>query len=486
MKYDLIIIGGGVVGCALAREASKYKLKTALFEKEPDVAEGISKANSGVLHAGFNIRPGSLKARFNLEGLSMCPPLAEELNVDFRITGKLVVGKTDGDLPYLRNLLSQGKKNGCSGLSIIGHERIRRLEPGVSARWALLSESTGIISPFQLTIALAENAAANGVDFFLNSEVRALIPLQGGGFRLTTKTGITADCGGIVNSAGMHAAGIKSLIEEHETLTYPCRGEYYITDKADGHLLSMPVYPVPPADGSGLGVHLTPTCNGNILIGPSADYLADAEDTATTSEVMRQLKKEAAELFPTLKDVVFIKNYAGNRPKLFDSGSGLSFADFIIEESEKFPGMINLIGIESPGLTSAPAIAKYVIEDLVSRRIDLRKNPAFIGEHRGIIRTEGLSDEQLSALIADNPDYGEIICRCEGISRAEIIQAINNPLGALSLNAIKKRTYSMMGRCQSGFCLPKIAAILCEETGIAPEEIIKFTAASQVLTGRIK
>ncbi len=486
MKYDLLIIGGGVVGCAIAREASKYKLKIALLEKEPDVAEGISKANSGVLHAGFNVRPGSLKARFNVQGLKMCPGIAEELDVDYEICGKLVVGKSDKDLPYLKRLLEQGQKNGCSGLSIIGKEKIREYEPGVEAEWALLSESTGIITPFQFNIALAENAAENGVEFFLNTDVSRIEPLPSGGFRVTASEGRIFSCRFLVNSAGMQAAGIKSLIEPHSITIYPCRGEYYITDKEDGSFLKMPIYPVPPADGSGLGVHLTPTCNGNILIGPSADYIDDGSDLSNTAEIMALLKKEAVELMPELRDHIFIKNYSGMRPKLFAKNSGLSFADFIMEESDTFPGMINLLGIESPGLTSAPAIAKYVLEELIGSRTDLHLNPSFNPQRKGIIRTAKLSEAAFIKLAATNPDYFEIICRCEQVSRAEILQAVHNPLGAHNLGAIKKRTYAMMGRCQSGFCLPRIIDIISEETGVSVEEIVKSSAGSPVLSGRIK
>ena len=484
--FDLIIIGGGVVGCAAAREASKYNLKTALFEREADVAEGISKANSGVLHAGFNVRPGSLKARFNVEGLALCPALAEELDVDYRICGKMVVGTSDSDLPYLNRLLDQGKANGCSGLSIIGTERIRELEPGVSGKWALLSESTGIISPFKLTVALAENAAENGVEFTLNAEVISVRPLPGGGFSVRTADGECAECRWLINAAGMGAADMKSLVEEHDSSVYPCRGEYYITDKTYGSLLNMAVYPVPPTDGSGLGVHLTPTCNGNILIGPSADYIDDGEDTANTAPVMRQLKKEAGELFPALADASYIKNYSGIRPKLFNGGSGENFADFEIAESKKYPGMINLIGIESPGLTSAPAIAAHLFNEIIGGREKLTPNPEFNPQRMGIIRTSKLEEQQLAGLVEEEPDYAEIICRCEQISRAEIIQAVRNPLGAVSLAAVKKRTYAMMGRCQSGFCLPKVIDIISRETGLSPEKIIKTGAGSEVLMEELK
>ncbi len=507
MKYDLAIIGGGVTGSAIAREASKYKLKTILIEKEPDVAEGISKANSGVLHAGFNVRPDSLKARFNVEGLKLCPVIAEELNVDYRITKKLVVGNSSDDLKYLKKLLEQGRQNSCSGLSIIGRDEILKHEPLAKAKWALLSESTGIICPFSFTIALAESAAKNGVEFRLNTEVTDITPINGEGFRINTrkttlpqKTNTKAaadpaptsaaetniDCRFLINAAGMNSARIKSMVETHNVEIYPCRGEYYVTDKECGSLLSMPIYPVPPADGSGLGVHLTPTTNGNILIGPSADYLDDGEDLANTADVMAQLKKEAFELMPQLKESSFIKNYSGMRPKLFTKESGKVFADFIIEESEQFPGMINLMGIESPGLTSAPAIAKYVIEELVGSKCYLYEDHTYNPQPNPIIRTQKLDDRQFEALAASAPAYNEIICRCEQVSRAEIIQAINNPLGALSLSAVKKRTYAMMGRCQSGFCLPRIIDIIHEETDLQPEKIVKSIGGSYILSGRIK
>ena len=489
MEYDIIIIGGGVVGCAIAREAAGYKLKTALLEKEPDVSEGISKANSGVLHAGFNVKPGTMKARFNVEGLSLCRKAAEELDVEYRECGKLVVGSSDKDLPYLKRLLAQGESNGCSGLSIIDEKRIKELEPRVSGKWALLSESTGVISPFMFTVALAENAADNGVDFFLNSAAVSIDTLSSsaGGYRFTVKTtnGLSFRTKIIINSAGMHAPEIKSLIEKHETPVYPCRGEYYITDKADGGLINMAVYPVPPADGSGLGVHLTPTCNGNILLGPSADYINDPDDTANTGSVMALLKKEAEDLLPELAGTTYIKNYSGMRPKLFKAGSGVTFADFMIEESELFPGMINLMGIESPGLTSAPAIAKYVIEELVGGRMALIPDQDFNPRRQGIIRTARLSSSELNKLCRKDPDYAEIICRCEHISRAEILQAVRNPIGAVSLSAVKKRTYSMMGRCQSGFCLPRIIDIIAAETGIAPEQILKTVPGSEPVKGRL-
>lgn len=486
MYYDIIIIGGGVIGCAIAREASKYCFKTALFERELDVAEGISKANSGVLHAGFNVKQGTLKAIFNIEGLKYFPELAIELGVEYKICGKLVVAKDDSEKEYLEKLLQQGYKNRCSGLSIINQQQIEKLQPGINGKWALLSESTGLISPFQFTIALAESAVENGVEIFLHSEVISITKNKKNNFVIETADGKVAETRWLINSAGIKSDKIKSLIESHNDKIYPCRGEYYILDKTSEEVLNMPIYPVPPKDGSGLGVHLTPTCNGNILIGPSADYIMNNEDTANTDNVMNILKEEAYQLLPELKNYSFIKNYSGIRPKLFKQGEGVTFRDFIIEESKIYHQMINLIGIESPGLTSAPAIAAYVVKNLIGDKESLNINSDFIKTHKNIIRTSRLSDEELENLINVDKNYAEVICRCENISKAEIIQAINNPLKAKTLNAIKKRTYSMMGRCQGGFCMPKIAALIMEITGAKPENILKSSEGSGVFIGKIR
>ncbi|MFO7850120.1 MAG: NAD(P)/FAD-dependent oxidoreductase [Spirochaetia bacterium] len=484
--YDVSIIGGGVVGSAIARELSRYKLRCALIEKEPDVAEGISKANSGVLHAGFNVPPGSLKARFNIEGLSYFPDLADRLEVSTERCKKIVVAKTDGERNKLEELLEQGRTNGSTGLSIIGKSRISEVAPGVEGKWALYSESTGIINPFLFTLALAENAAINGVDFFLGTELSGITREHGpsGGFTLITSGGRRIYSRTVINSAGMGSDRIARMVEpDFPEKIYPCRGEYHIIDKEYSATLNTAVYPVPVKDGRSLGVHLTPTTNGNILFGPSAEYINSPEDTSTTQETMEKLLNEAFELLPRLRGAGVIKSYAGIRPKLFTPQSGIHFKDFYIKESPHAPGFLNLVGIESPGLTASPAIASYVVEQFVASHLSLRRKENFISTRKGIPRTAHLSREENNKLYLDDPEFAEILCRCERISKGEIKRAIENPLGVRTLNGIKKRTYSMMGRCQSGFCLPRIARILTDEYGISPGEIKKSGDGSEIATG---
>ena len=492
--YDVAIIGGGVVGSAIARDLTRYRLRVLLLEREEDVAEGISKANSGVLHAGFNVKPGTLKARFNIEGLAYFPDLARELDVESRMCKKLVVAKDDAERGQLERLLEQGRRNGCSGLSIVDERRIAQLAPGVRGKWALFSESTGIINPFQFTVALAENAAENGAHIMLNREVTAIEPPSGGSTPEDQSTGADEEgfvirAGGrrfrsrlVINAAGLASDRIARMVSpEFEERIHPVRGEYHILDREHAGLLDMAVYPVPHADGRGLGVHLTPTTNGNILFGPSAEFIDSPEDTATTPEVRDQLLQEARELMPSLRGAGVIKSYAGLRPKLFGPDARLSFRDFYIREAKGVPGFLNLVGIESPGLTSAPAIARYVRREFVAAYLPLEEREDFDGRRQGIPRSSRLSAEERVRLWREDPAYGEIICRCEGISRAELRRAAENPLGAKSLNALKKRTHAMMGRCQSGFCLPRISRLLTDEYRRSPQEIRKNGPGSEMV-----
>jgi glycerol-3-phosphate dehydrogenase len=495
--YDAAIIGAGVVGAAIARELSRYRLRVLLVEREEDAAEGISKANSGVLHAGFNIRPGTLKARLNVEGLAYFPGLARELDVETRNCKKLVVAKNDAERRTLQHLLEQGRQNGVAGLSIVGSRRISELAPGVQGKWALFSEATGIINPFQLTIALAENAAQNGVEVLLGSEVTAVELPAGGGPPFPASSGheqdrtFTLHAGGrrlhsrvVINAAGLASDRVARMADPvFDEQIHPVRGEYHILDREHAGMLEMAIYPVPRPDGSGLGVHLTPTTNGNILFGPSAEPISGRHDTATTNEVMEQLLREAWELMPALREAGVIKSYAGIRPKLFAPGSEVTFRDFHIAESAATAGFLNLVGIESPGLTSAPAIADYVVREFVADHLPLEERDDFQPERHGIPRTSRLSPEERTRLWQADPEFGEIVCRCEGISRAELRMAAENPLGARSLNAVKKRTHATMGRCQSGFCLPRISRMLVEDYGLQPGEVRRNGEGSELLRG---
>jgi glycerol-3-phosphate dehydrogenase len=480
--YDVIVIGGGVVGCAVLRELSRYDLKVLLLEKESDLAEGVSKANSGVIHGGFNVPPGSLKARTNVAGLRKIYGLAAELHVPHRKTGKLVLALTDAERPRLEELKADGDRSGTPGLEIIGESGIRRIEPLARGRWALYSPHTGIISPYEFTIALAESAHRNGAGVLLEAPVVS-VEAGDGLFHLGTPKGTFA-ARGVVNSAGLFADEVARLAGITDYRIFPYRGEYLVTDKDPGFRLGMPLYPVPPKDDPGLGIHITPTMEGNILLGPSAERVPDKTDVAATRSVMDQLKDEAARLVPELRRAPFIHSYAGVRPKLVDPQGREKFRDFVVEESRVRPGWTNLLGIESPGLTSAPAIADMVV-DIIGAKENLRLKPDFEPELPDAPRFAALDDGARAARVAGDPDWGEMVCRCEHVTRSEVASALRNPFGARTMDAVKRRTRCGMGRCQGGFCTPRIVEIMQEE-GLPLDRITKRGGGSRLFFGRIK
>ncbi len=481
-SFDVIVIGGGVVGCAVLRELSRYDLSLLLLEKEADLAEGISKANSGVIHGGFNVPPRSLKARTNVAGLKRIYALAEELHVPHRRTGKLVVALTDDERPRLEELKADGDLSGAPGLRIVGEEDIRRLEPLARGRWALFSPETGIISPYEFTIALAESAQKNGARVLLEAAVGGAATGREG-FRLTTPRGVFRSRW-VVNSAGLFADDVARLAGITDYRIFPYRGEYLVTDKDPGLRLGMPVYPVPPREDPGLGIHITPTMEGNILIGPSAEPVDDRGASETTRTVVRKLKDDAARLVPELRRVPFIHSYAGVRPKLVDPAGRAKFRDFVIEECPTVARWINLVGIESPGLTAAPAIAAMVA-DMIAAKETLRLRAGFqagLPERR---RFASLGDEERAAAVAADADSGEMVCRCEHVTRAEVLAALRDPVGARTMDAVKRRTRCGMGRCQGGFCTPRLTEIFQEE-GVPLGRITKRGGGSRLFYGRLK
>lgn len=480
--YDVIVIGGGVVGCAVLRELSRYDLRLLLLEKEADLAEGISKGNSGVIHAGFNVPAGSLKAKTNVAGLMMIYGLAAELGVPHRRTGKLVVALADEDRPRLEELKTEGDMSGVPNLEIVDEAAIRRLEPLARGRWALYSPRTGIISPYEFTIALAECAGQNGAQVLLEAPVEA-VDFRDGFFHLSTPKGTFA-VRRVVNSAGLFSDDVARLAGIDDYRVFPYRGEYLITDKDCGLRLNLPVYPVPPRDDPGLGIHITPTLEGNIILGPSAEPVDDKRDVASTRKVMALLKAEAARLMPELSRVSFIHSYAGIRPKLVDPSGKDKFGDFIVEESALRPGWINLVGIESPGLTAAPAIAEMVA-GMIGARMDLRRKPDFNPERPRWTRFAALGDDERAGRVARDADWGEMVCRCEHVTRAEVVAALRNPFGARTMDAVKRRTRCGMGRCQGGFCTPRIVEILQGE-GMPIDRITKRGGGSRLFYGRPK
>lgn len=479
-SFDVLIVGGGAVGCAIARELARYRLSIALVEKEADVAAGTSGRNSAVVHAGFNNRPGSLMAKLCVAGNQGFPALCQELDVPFRKTGKILVAFDETDLATLRRLKAQGEANGCRGLELLDRAQLQAKLPQVGGIGGFFSPETGICDPFLYTVALAENAAANGVAFFLNHPVTAVAPASGG-YQVTVGDAVFS-AQVVVNAAGLYSAQVAAMAGVQGYHIYPCRGEYFILDQIAEELLPLPVYPAPRAGEGGLGIHLTPTVHGNILLGPSAEYIDSLEDTASTQPVLDRLFQEAQQLLPSLTRKQIIGAYAGLRPKQAPPGEG-GYRDFVVREDK--PGFVDLIGIESPGLTASLPLAREVVA-LVGHTLNLVPREDFQPRRQGIRRFRDQSPEAQAALIAADPDYGEVVCRCQTVTRAELRQAVENPLGVRTLAGIKYRAWATTGRCHGGYCLPKIAQMLVEDYGLAPEEVTYRGAGSPLFTGRVK
>jgi glycerol-3-phosphate dehydrogenase len=480
-KYDVAVIGGGVVGCAVARELTKYKLDVVLLEKECDVALGTSGRNSGVSHAGFYVPTGTFKAKLNIEGHEMMPSLCRELGVPYLPVGKIVTAKEEEEREYLYKLKATGEKNGCKKLRIIDEQEIKRLEPNIKGIEALHSPTTSILDPFLLTIALAENAHRNGACVRLNTEIKG-IEQKNGDFRIVTNNG-NYDADIVINSAGLYSDKVAAMVGIEDYKIYPCRGEYHILDRNKRNLINGAVYPVPPKELGGLGIHLTPTTDGNIMLGPSAEYLPEPDDYGNTSEVMDRLFMESFEFLPKISRKDIIKSFSGIRPKLIAEGSKAP-ADFIMEESRKVPGFINLIGIESPGLTGAPAIATRISEMVKDIKGGLMENGAFDPVENPRMRFSELSHREKSELIQKDPNYGIVVCRCQTVTKKEVMDALDNPLGARSIFSVSKRCRATLGRCQGGFCTPKIIEIMEEMYHPKASEITYAGKGSELFSGK--
>jgi len=485
MIYDAAIIGGGIVGSCIARELSKYKLQACIVEKASDVSCGSSKANSGIIHAGFDAKPGTLMAKLNVEGASMYPELSKSLHFEYKNNGSLVIGFCEEDMEHIKKLYERGQANGVPKLRIIDAEELHKLEPSVSeeAIGALLAESAGIISPYQATWAFAENAVMNGVKLFLESEVHSIEKGADGLFILHTgKCDIQTKC--LINAAGLYADEISKLAGARDFKIMPRRGEYYLLDSKCSCLASHTLFQTP--DKMGKGVLVTPTVDGNILSGPTASDGNDKAATETTASGQDEVFRKSGKTIPDIPRRNIINSFAGVRAIALNA-DGSPVNDFIIEEDSSLAGFINVGGICSPGLTAAPAIGKYVaalVEKCLGKKLE--PNPDFVSVRRGIESFKDASDERRAQLIENNPLYGRIICRCEMITEAEIVAAIKSPVGAVDLDGVKRRTRAGMGRCQSGFCSPRVTEILSRELGIPMTDVRKNGGASYVLTGKTR
>lgn len=479
-NFDVMIIGGGVVGSAVARELARYDCTIGVLEKNLDVCYETSGRNSGVVHGGFAYDPGTLKAKLCVEGNKMMGELAEELDFPFKRCGKVLVGKTDEDMEQLKRTMAQGAVNGATGLSLIDEEELHRLVPMAVGKFAMFSANSGIVDPFKYTIALAENAVQNGVTYFLDHEVTGL-KREEDVWMITTKQE-TFTSKWVINCAGLGAGKISEMLGLTGYKVIGSKGDYIILDKRTGPLLPMPVYPVP--SNTYMGIHVTNTTDGNVIIGPNAEVVDNFSYYGVPQENMDYLAESASEIWPCIKKADYIRNYCGILPKWVDDNGVIQ--DFKIEMKEEIaPCAVNLVGIESPGLTAAVPIGRYVV-DMVLSRENWKKRDDFNPRRKGIVRFAELPEEEQSRLIAENPDYGELICRCEKVSKAEILQAIHNPLGVKTLVGIKYRTRSMMGRCQGGYCQMRVSELIRQERGLAKEELQYNRQGSYLFTGDVR
>lgn len=471
--YDIVIIGAGVSGSAAARELSRYDLKICVLERAEDVCCGTSKANSGIVHAGFDAEERSLMAKLNVRGNEMMEQLAKDLDFQFQRNGSLVVCRSKKDIPELERLLAQGIANGVKGLRIINRDELREMEPNISdeAYAALYAPTGGIVCPFGLNIALAENACVNGAEFHFNTEVKDL-KREDGVWKIHTSQG-DYEAKIVINAAGVYADVFHNMVSEKKIHITPRRGDYCLLDHAAGNHVSRTIFALP--DEFGKGVLVSPTVHGNLLIGPTAIDIEDKEGTNTTRDGLDQVFEKSAR---NVKDIPYrkvITSFAGLRAH--EDGH-----DFIIGEAEDAPGFIDCAGIESPGLTSSPAIGE-MIAGIVRDMLHPEEKKDFIATRKGILNPSELTKEERIALIRKNPAYGNIICRCEMISEGEILDAIHRPLGAHSLDGVKRRTRAGMGRCQAGFCTPRTMEILARELHMDQAEITKSGGASKLIVG---
>ena len=471
--YDVIIIGAGVTGCAVARYLSRYQGSALVLERAEDVCCGTSKANSAIIHAGFDAAHGSLMAKMNVQGNRMVPGLAKELDFPFRRNGSLVVCMSEEDMHRLQALYENGVKNGVEGLEIVDAQRLHELEPNVSknAVAALWAPTGGIVCPFNMTIALAENANANGVDFRFNTKVTGFTRGEEGWTVHTEQGDFRTRY--VVNAAGVYADVLHNMVSPRKLHITPRRGDYCLLDRQVGGFVSHTVFQLPGKLGK--GVLVSPTVHGNIIVGPTAIDIEDRDGTNTTAAGLEELISKAGISVDNLPIRQTITSFAGLR-------AHEDHHEFVIGEAEDAPGFVDCAGIESPGLTSAPAIGLTVAE-LLREKLGLREKEDFIATRKGLLDPKSLTWDAYQALIRENPAYGQIICRCEQVTEGEIIDAIRRPLGARSLDGVKRRTRAGMGRCQAGFCSPRVMEILARELGVSQAEITKCGGASRLIVG---
>ncbi len=477
MKFDVAIIGAGVTGGMLARELSRYNLSVCLLEKENDVAMGASRANSGIIHGGYDPEPGTLKAKMNTLGIGLLYEAAKELNVHYQNNGSLVCAfGTAQEEAALEELYSRSFENGIDCVKLLSGDEARALEPNLSMQVskALYVPNAGIICPYDLTIAAIGNAMDNGVALKRNFE--AVKIEKNGAFTVTSAEGETVECDYLINCAGGYADKIAQLAGDGFFTILPRAGEYMLLDKAEGSRVKHTIFQVPSAEGKGILV--TPTVDGNLLTGPTATLVSGPDSTETTQEGLAQVAKLAAKSVPSVNFRQVITSFSGVR-------SSEKHGDFIIQASEKVENLVHVAAIDSPGLTSCVAIAKRAVEILKNLGLPLEQKADWDGHRENTRAFREMSDEEKNAYIKQHPAYGKIVCRCETVSEGEMRDAIRRNPPVFDIDGVKRRTRGGMGRCQGGFCSPYVMKLIAQEQGMAMETVTKSGKGSNPLTGKL-
>ena len=471
-----MIIGGGIVGTCIARELAKYQTDAIVIERGNEVASGTSKANTAILHAGFDAEPGTLKALLGVQGNSFYDSMAKELEVPVKRIGSLVVAFSDDEDEMLENLLERGRANAVQGLRIVSGDELRGIEPNLNpmASSGLYAESAGIVNPFEMVLACAEEAALNGVHFLMGTEVTGFTINSSHVEEVITTQG-KIGAGMIVNAAGVWADVVAAMVGSSSFRITPQKGEYIVLDRNAGDLVRSVLFPVPSSMSKGITV--TPTTDGNIMLGPTAEDVRDRLDVSTTKEGLSSVLKGAQRLVPSVSAQDTITVFAGLRA-VSDKG------DFIIEPAREVEGFVNVAGIQSPGITAAPAVAKRVIQ-LIRGKMTLKPKKGTKRRHR-IPAFRNATSENRSELFQSDSKYGRVVCRCETVTEAEVLDAIQRIPGANTIDGVKFRTRAGMGRCQGGFCGPKILELLSKELQLPYGCVTLRGGNSRILVGRSK
>jgi glycerol-3-phosphate dehydrogenase len=474
--YDVAIIGAGVIGASVARELSKYDLNVVVIEKENDVSNGTTKANSAIVHAGYDAHEGTLMAKYNALGNAMFDKICDELAVPFERCGSLVLAFSEEERGHLDLLYKRGIINGIPEMELLEKDEIKKMEPNISDSVvaALHAKTAGIVGPWELTIAMLENAAENGVNIELNQDVVDIEKLETGYRIITQERNFEAKV--VINASGVYADKIHNMVSEETFKIKPRRGQYFVMDKTQGELVGQVIFQCPTELGKGILV--TPTVHGNLLLGPDAQDMDDRDDISTTTEQLEFVKEHAVKSVPGIHFRESIRSFAGLRAE-GDRG------DFIIEEAPGAPLFFDVAGIKSPGLSAAPAIGLDVAKMAVEKLGEVKEKENFKPKREQIIFME-LSAEEKKELIKENPQYGRVICRCENITEGEIVSSIHRKVGARTVDGVKKRCRPGMGRCQGGFCGPRVQEILARELNVSLEEVVLDKKNSYILTGETK